>query len=385
MHSEYAEIKDEIINIRRQIHMHPELGYEEVKTAVLICSVLGKYGISYKSGIAKTGIVATIGKKEDKVLLIRADMDALPIAEKTNLPFASKSKGIMHACGHDIHIASALACAILLKKHEHLLQGSVKIVFQPAEESIGGAMPMIEEGILDMPKVTCAIGGHISPELEVGKIKIKDGALMASPDDFAIKFTGKSTHGAEPQNGISPILPAAEMVLRCKQIEKELSKGTHNVLSVCTVSANGSVNIIPEDAVILGTFRSFDDVSRNRACELIRTNAEEISKKHGTVVEYKYNFLYPPVINDPAVTTAIIDAANSVIGSENVIVMSKPLMTGEDFSYFGRYVPSSFFWYGGKSNIGAPLHSAEFVANEDAIEVCTKIFLEFAKNYLESK
>ncbi len=382
MNFDYSEIKDEILNIRREIHKFPELAFSEYETADKICKVLDKHGIEYKRGIAKTGIVATVGTNADKVLLIRADMDALPISEKTDLPFASQNDGIMHACGHDIHVASVLACALLLKRCENELNGCIKFVFQPAEEGVGGALPMIEEGILDNPKVTCAIGGHIAPELEVGKIKIKSGALMASPDDFMIKFIGKSTHGAEPQNGISPILPAAEMVSKCRELQDILSYDG-NVLSVCTIAADGNVNIIPEEAVILGTFRSFTEDARNEACSVLKKEAEKIAENYGVKLEYEYHFLYPPVVNDDSLTKDLIAVAEKVIGGENIVIMDKPLMTGEDFSYFGKAVPSSFMWYGGKSNEAYPLHSAHFVANEDAIEISSKIFFEFAVDYLK--
>ena len=362
--------------------MNPELAFDEYETAKRICAILDKYQIPYVSGIAGTGVVATIGTKDEKVLLVRADIDALPINEKTDLPFASQNDGIMHACGHDIHIASVLATALLLKKHEDQLNGSVKFVFQPAEEGVGGALPMIEEGIMDNPKVTCAIAGHIDPKLETGKIKIKSGALMASPDDFAIKFIGKSTHGAEPQNGINPIPAAAEMTLKLGEIAQKLSKGI-NVLSVCTVMANGNVNIIPEDAVIKGTFRSFSEEDRKEACDLIKAVSEEIAQKYSVQLEYEYHFLYPPVVNEKTTTENLISISEQILGKENIIIMDKPLMTGEDFAYFCKHAPSALVWYGAKcDNYDFPLHSANMVANEDAIEVSTRIFFEFAMNYL---
>ncbi len=381
MHSLYEKIKDEIILLRRQIHMFPELSFNEFKTADTICSVLDKYKINYERNIAGTGIVAKIGKGQDKVLIIRADMDALPVCEETLLPFSSENDGVMHACGHDIHIASALACAIMLKKNEENLSGCAKIVFQPGEETTGGAEPMINEGILDNPKVTCAIGGHVTSELDVGKIMIKDGALMASPDDFSIVFVGKTTHGATPEYGLNPILPASKMVMECEEIAKDLKDGS--VLSVCTIDANGSVNIIPERAKILGTFRSFSEDKRKEISNKLKDISNEIAKTYGVKAEYKYNFLYPPVINDVNTTKGIISAAKDVIGSENVITMPKPVMTGDDFSYFCKYVPSAYFWYGVKDGTDEPLHSSRFVASEDAIEICANVFYKFATDYLK--
>lgn len=379
--NEYTLIKDEIIAVRRQIHQNPELSFDEIQTARTICDVLDKYGISYRKGIAKTGICAHIGKSDSKVLLIRADIDALPTEEKTGLPYSSKKNGVMHACGHDIHIASALAAAIILKKYEDVLNGSVKIVFQPAEETTGGAMPMIDEGILDNPAVTSALGGHVSPDFGVGKIKVKPGALMASPDDFMIKFIGKSSHGAEPKNGINPIIPAAEFASEINKEAQELCSGG-NVLSICTLSSDGGINTIPDEALILGTFRSFDEDSRKTASELIYKFADEKAKKYGAKIEYKYNFLYPPVINDNKMTEDLISIAQNALGAENVLKFEKPLMTGDDFSYFCRYVPSVYFWYGADSGNGAPLHSSQFTADEGAIETCAKVFCEFTKWYL---
>lgn len=383
----YNEIKDEIINIRRTIHQNPELAFEEFSTAKTICSFLEKHSVKYTNKIAKTGICAQIGKGSGKTLLIRADMDALPTDENTGLDFASKVKGKMHACGHDIHIASALAAAYILKQLENELDGCVKIVFQPAEETTGGALPMINEGILENPHVCAAIGGHVTPALEVGKVWVKSGALMASPDDFGIKFIGKSTHGAEPQNGISPILPAAEFISGINNlISKEISFDPDCVLSICTVSGGNSVNIIPSETYVAGTFRSFSKKSREAAAELIEHYAVKTAEKYGAKCEVKYNFLYPPLINNIAMTDKMEKVIKKAIGENSVIHLEKPLMTGEDFSYFAQSVPSVFIWYGGGDGVHtAPLHSDKFIADEGAIEAAAKIFCEFAADYLTCK
>ncbi len=377
---EYSKIKNQIVSIRRKIHQNPELGFQEFETAKLIADILEEYSITYTKGVAKTGVVATIGNSTEKVLLIRADMDALPIQEKTNLPFASKNADKMHACGHDIHIASVLTAAIILKKYEDCLNGTVKIVFQPAEETTGGALPMIEEGVLENPKVTCAIGGHVTSEWPVGTVKTKKGALMASPDDFMIKFIGKSTHGAMPQNGISPILPASEFVLEAKKISTELYEENREVLSVCSIISDGGINTIPEESIILGTFRSFDEVSRRKTDKLLETIATEIAHKHDCRLEYKFNYLYPPLVNNPETADLLFEVLSSM-KNINADVIENPLMTGEDFSYFCTAVPSVFFWYGAMNGNTFPLHSAEFSPSEDAIEICANIFCEFALKY----
>lgn len=377
---EYSEIKNQIISIRRRIHQNPELGFQEFETASLIADILEEHAIPYTKGVAKTGVVATIGNNAEKVLLIRADMDALPIQEKTNLPFASKNADIMHACGHDIHIASALAAAIILKKYEDSLNGTVRIVFQPAEETTGGALPMIEEGVLENPKVTCAIGGHVTSEWPVGTVKTKKGALMASPDDFRVKFIGKSAHGAMPENGISPILPAAEFALEVQKAAGVLREERGEVLSVCSVISDGGINIIPEESVVLGTFRSFDESSRKRTDKLLENKASEIARKYNCGIEYKFNYLYPPLIND-AETTELLFEVLSNMNNIRADVFEKPLMTGEDFSYFCSGVPSVFFWYGAMDGNTFPLHSGEFSPSEDSIEICANVFCEFAFKY----
>lgn len=376
---EYNLIKEEIISLRRQIHSEPELSFEEYKTSGAICRFLDMHNIPYKSNIASTGVCAIIGKGNDRVLLIRADIDALPTEEKTNLEFASKNKGVMHACGHDIHIASALACATILKKHEDKLKGTVKIVFQPGEETTGGAEPMISEGIMENPDVTQAICGHVTPNYEVGTIAVKPGAIMASPDDFMIEFVGKSTHGAEPENGISPIIPGCEFVSSLKDIENDLTSGA-NVLSICTIKADGSINTIPDNLKILGTYRSFDDKMRHTACDTLKALSEEICKKYGTKLNYKYNFLYPPVINDEKMTEDFVSATKEVC--KNIVILDKPFMTGDDFAYFAKCVPSVYFWFGGKADKDCTLHSSQFIVSEDAIFECAKVYLNYALNYL---
>jgi len=378
----YKEIQEEIISARRYFHQNPELGFCEYKTADKICEILDKYNINYKRNIAKTGIVAQVGTDTEKVLLIRADMDALPIEEKTGLDFSSINKGLMHACGHDIHISVCLAAAIILKKNESKLKGTVKFVFQPAEETTGGAAPMISEGIMSNPKVTAAIGAHVSAEIPCGYFQVKSGALMASPDDFEVVFKGKSTHGAQPENGISPIIPACEFTLELEKLKESLCKGTPNVLSVCSVISNGGVNTIPDNATVLGTFRSFDEKHRKLAETEIDNLASQISLKHNNKYKFKYNYLYPPVINNELMTSKLFSVVKDTFDEKNISIMDKPLMTGEDFAYFANEVPSVFFWYGGMDKNPCALHSSDFVVNEEAIEKCANIFVNFALDYL---
>lgn len=381
---DYQEIKDEIIKIRRKIHQYPELSFEEFETAKTICEFLDKYGIEYKSGIAKTGICAYIGdKNSEKAILLRADMDALEFEENTGLEFSSVKKGVMHACGHDVHVANLLAAAYILKKHEAKLKGCVKLVFQPAEETDGGALPMIEEGVLENPAPECCLGVHISPSYPLGELYFKEGPLMASPDDFIVEFVGKSSHGAEPQNGINPIEPAAEFVLGIKSKLEEKIDFTHNVYTVCVLNAGKAYNIIPDKAIVRGTFRSFAEEDRHTSEAITKEYAKMLCEKYHTKCNVTYNYMYPPLINDIEVCKDVKKFAQKEFGKEKVKDFEKPLMTGEDFAYFAKYVPSVFVWAGcEKKGINCGLHSSEFDPDENVIETAARLYAGYAIEYL---
>lgn len=380
---EYFQIKEEIINIRRKIHQNPEVGYNEFETSKTICECLDKYNIKYTYPIATTGICAYVGNEnKGKIILIRADMDALPINEESGVEFSSKNEGVMHACGHDMHIANALAACIILKKHESELGGMVKFMFQPDEEMDGGALPMINEGILENPKPDVCVGIHVSPSYNTGELHFKSGPLMAAPDDFCIEFIGKSAHGAEPHNGINPIEAACDFVSIIKDELKKEIDFDQNVATVCKINSGFSFNIIPDVATVEGTFRSFDNADRKRADAILNKTAEKICSKYGAGFKCIYNYRYPPLINDDAVCDFAIRCAKSELGESAVKYIEKPLMTGEDFSYLAERIPSVFIWAGCKlDGSECSLHSSKFVANEDAIEVGARMFVRFVLEY----
>lgn len=382
--NDYLEIKEEIIAIRRKIHQNPEVGYNEFETSKTICECLEKHGIPYTYPIAKTGICAYVGKENGgKNVLIRADMDALPIEEESGLEFASQNKGVMHACGHDLHIAGALAACVMLKKHESELCGTVKFMFQPDEEQDGGALPMIQEGILENPRPDACIGIHVSPSYETGDLYFKSGALMAAPDDFCIKFIGKSAHGAEPHNGINPIEAACEFVTVIKDEMKKEIDFSKNVMTVCEFNAGFSYNIIPDIATVEGTFRSFSNEERDKANEILTKTASKICEKYGAKAETTYNYRYPPLINNKEICDFAIRCAKDEFGEDKIKYFEKPLMTGEDFAYLAQEIPSVFIWSGCKDkNHECSLHSSKFVANEDAIENGARMFVKFAIEYV---
>lgn len=382
----YNNIETEIISIRRKIHENPELSNEEFKTAKTICEFLDKYKISYKSGIFQTGICAIIGNPDiGKCVLIRADMDALPFEEKTNLSFASKIPGVMHACGHDLHASAALATAYILKQYESELNGCVKIVFQPAEETSGGAEPMINNGVLDNPNVDICLGAHVSPSYATGELYFKSGPLMAAPDDFIIEIIGKSSHGAEPEKGINPIIPASKFVTIIHDRLSQHIDFNNNVFTVCCLESGTTFNIIPDNAVIKGTFRSFSNDDRSTADRIINDVLKELSVEYGVKYNYTYGYRYPPLINDVNLTEEVKSFAAKLYGSDKIKNFTKPLMTGEDFSYFAQSRPSVFVWAGcGVEGKDCVLHSSTFEADEKVIGIVAKLFSEYTLYYLNT-
>ncbi len=384
LYQDYLEIKNEIIAIRRKIHQNPELSFEEVETSKTVCEFLDKYGIKYTSGIAGTGVAATIGRTNSKrAIALRADMDALPFEEKAEIDFASVKKGVMHACGHDLHTAAALASCYILKKHESELNGCVKVIFQPGEETTGGAQPMIEAGVLKNPDVQMCLGVHVTPEFKTGELYFKEGALMASPDDFEIEIKGKSAHGAEPQNGINPIEAAAEFVAGIKERLSQHISFEHNVYTICKICSGTTNNIIPDSATIEGTFRSFTQSDRQCAERIMTEFAKELDGKFGTQSRVKYNYLYPPLINDTDATKAVKNYAAAQFGKDKIKEFDKPLMTGEDFAYFALEVPAVFVWAGcATSGKKCALHSSEFLADEDVMEIAARLCSGYAIEYL---
>lgn len=381
LQEQYRQIETEIIALRRELHQHPELEFDLYRTADTVCAFLDKYHIPYTRGIAKTGIVAEItGANPGKTLLIRADMDALPIAEQTGLPYASQTEGRMHACGHDIHTAAALAAAAILQQQKNALCGKVKLVFQPAEEDAGGAEPMIAEGILD-DGIDACIAAHVAPQSETGTIEVRSGGIMASPDHFTIAIHGKSTHGAEPQNGHNPIAAAADLTCRLQtQVIPELNAAETCVLSVCYINGGEITNIIPDRADMGGTFRCFDNALRHRAKAAIERHCRQVEAQYGVTCELDYHFLYPPVVNDEALTESFAACAAKYLGKTSVHWLEQPFMLGDDFSYFAQRAPGCYFRLGCHTP-GTPiypLHSSRFSPDEACIGVGAVLMAAFA-------
>ncbi|MBE7026596.1 MAG: amidohydrolase [Ruminococcaceae bacterium] len=382
-------IKDEVIKDRRHLHENPELAFSEEKTSLYVQNRLNELGIEYETGYAKTGVVGIIrGKKgEGRTVLLRADMDALPMQEQNDIPCRSKVDGCMHACGHDAHTAMLLGVAKVLKSMEDDFCGNVKLMFQPAEEGDGGAEPMIKAGILDNPNVDGAFALHVEPTYECGTVAIKGGAIMASPDGFKITVKGKGGHGAYPHNTIDPILTAAKIIEGLQSINsRNINTTTPSVLSVCQISGGEAYNVIPDTVTLSGTTRAFDMETRKELFDRIEKISSGICAAMGASCECEFEYMFPPLVNDDNMAKLVCDAASEIIGKENVLELKTPFMGGDDFSYIANEVESAYFYLGCRNEekgIINPWHSSNFNIDEDCLGVGVGVMVNCALTYLE--
>lgn len=379
-------IKDELTDIRRALHKIPETDFIENKTSLFICSKLDEFRIPYEIK-AVTGISAFIkGKNPGKTVLLRADMDGLPIAEESGVDFKSEHEGYMHACGHDIHVTCLLGAAKLLNDMKEHLHGNIRLIFQPAEEGAGGAEPMIKEGVMENPHVDGAFALHVEPLEEVGNIQIREGGVMASPDDFELIVKGVGGHGAYPHKCVNPVLTGAMIVNAYQSITaSKISPMTPSVVNVCSFHAGTCRNAVPDKAVITGTARSFDEETRKILREQLENTARGIAQAMGAEIEINYNQLFPPVINNHKMNEIVRKSADELSIVNNVIYLEEGSMAGDDFSYFSNLVPGAYFKLGvGNKNIGAvyPIHSPKFKADEDALPIGAAIMAQNAINFL---
>jgi amidohydrolase len=359
----------EIVAIRRHLHQHPELSFQEFETSKFIQQTLTDWGIEFKSGYVNTGIVALVKGKnpEKKIIALRADIDALPILEENNLPFASQNKGVMHACGHDAHTASLLGAIKILNELKNEFEGTIKCIFQPAEEVLpGGASLMIKEGVLENPKPMHIVGQHVYPELEAGKVGFKKGQYMASTDEIYLTIKGKGGHAALPFKLKDPVLATAQILVALQQVVSRCAKpNIPSVLSFGKVIANGATNIIPNEVFVEGTFRTFDEEWRKKAHNHIREIAENTAKAMGVVCDVKIDVGYPFLVNDDDTTQKCIDAAKEFLGEENVVDLELR-MTAEDFAYYSQIIPACFYRLGTSDSTG--LHTPTFMVDEEALK-----------------
>ncbi len=369
-----SEVYPEVVKLRQTIHANPELAFEEVQTAALVCRCLDDWGIRYQAGVAKTGVVALVEGRNPsaKTIALRADMDALPILEKNEVPYKSVNDGKMHACGHDVHTASLLGTAYILSQLKGEFEGTVKLIFQPSEEKLpGGASVMIAEGVLVNPKPAGIFGQHVFPELEVGKVGFRPGMYMASADELYLTVKGKGGHGALPQKVIDPVLIASHVIVSLQQIASRRSNPTTpTILSFGKVIANGATNVIPDEVKLEGTFRTMDEAWRTEAHALIKQLAEGLAESMGGSCEVDIRKGYPYLENDVALTEASKQAAEEYLGAANVVDLGIR-MTAEDFAYYTHHLPACFYRLGTASADGnntSPVHTATFNIDEKALE-----------------
>jgi len=350
----------QLVAIRRHLHMHPELSMQEHATSAFICQKLSEAGIPFTAGIAGTGIVAMIsGNNPDAaVIALRADMDALPIREQNNVDYCSINQGVMHACGHDVHMTSLLGAAILLQGLRQHFTGSIKLIFQPSEERFpGGASLMIREGVLQNPSPERIFGQHVLPTLDTGKVGMKPGKYMASTDEVYITVKGKGGHAATPELNIDPVLIASHIVVALQQIVSRTAPPVlPAVLSFGRFIADGRTNIIPDEVKIDGTLRTFDEKWRAESHMRIEEMAKSIARGMGGDCEVFIDKGYPYLENDPLVTAKAREYAVDYLGEENVVDLDIR-MTAEDFSYYSQMVPACFYRLGVRNEAKGIVHN----------------------------
>ena len=391
-----AELNPQVVAWRRDFHKNPELGNSEVRTAKVIADELRKLGYDVTTGVAGTGVVGVLkGGRPGPVVALRSDMDALPVTEQGDLPFKSTAKaqwngqdvGVMHACGHDNHMAILLGAAATFAKVRDRIPGTIKLIFQPAEEGPGGAEPMIKANVMENPKVDAIFGLHVFP-FPAGSIVYRSGPLMASADSFVIKVKGRQTHGAVPWGGIDPIVVGSQIVLALQTIVSRTVNITEApaVVTVGRFTGGNRSNIVPEEIELEGTVRAFDEKVRKDIQDRIRLIATNLAESAGATASVEFGLGYPVTRNDPALTERMVPTLRRAAGAENVRV--GPLTgTAEDFSYFQQQVPGLFFFLGvtpkDQDYTKAPQnHSPLFFADESALPVGVKVMTNLALDYL---
>ena len=376
-----------MINLRETIHMYPEDGFSEFTTSKIIIEELDKLGIKVQKNVAKTGVVGLIeGKYPGKTVLLRADMDALKIQEQADVEYKSKIDGMMHACGHDGHVAGLLGAAMILNELKDNLHGNVKLVFQPAEERDGGALPMIEEGVLENPKVDAAFAAHLWGYLNEGEVHLKEGPMMASPDIFNIKVIGKGGHGAVPQEAIDPIVITCQIVNSLQTIVSRKINPLDPVVITCGRIQGGDChNVIPNEVELEGTIRTFNEDTRNWVPKVMEDLIRGITTSQGAAYEFKYEPKYPALINDKYMTSFAKESLKKVVGEENVFDLKEPNMGGEDFAYFAQKVPSAFIFVGIANNKSEPVihHNPYFKWDSKNVGILAQSLSQIAIDYLK--
>ena len=381
-----------LTEIRRKLHEHPELGTEERETGAIIREYLDSWGISYQYPCADTGIVAIVeGKAAGEAPLVtvglRADMDGLPLEEDPSRPYCSKHPGVMHACGHDAHMAIALGAAWLLKKYENNWRGNVKLFFQPAEETCGGAERMVAEGCMEHPCVDYVLGLHMMPSYEYGEVELKYNDLNASSDEVRLVIRGKSCHGAYPDGGVDAIVEAAAVVQGLQTlVSRKISPFEHIVFSLGTIQGGTAANVLADEVVLTGTLRTTDPEIRDRAKAYISTVTSQICSAFGGSGEAIFTPGYDALINTNEIVDVVIETVSEALGREHIHFKPYPSLGVEDFSFFLNKAPGAFYHLGcacGEKGIRAPLHNREFDIDERVLPLGVRLQSELVMKLLK--
>jgi amidohydrolase len=375
--------KEQIVGIRRELHQIPEPAYTEKKTSARVADHLKAAGLDVQTGIARFGVVGLLRtERPGPTLMIRSDMDALPVTEQTGLPFSSTHPAAMHACGHDAHMAMVLGAAFVLSKMKDKLKGNIKFIFQPAEEGPGGAKPMIEEGVMENPKVGYAVGCHLWPASPEGTIGVKAGPIMAAMNRFDIRIIGSEGHGAMPHLCVDALEVGTQVVNALQRIvSRHMNPLKPSVVTVGAFHAGKAFNIIPGEAELCGTTRTFDMEIWNTWEPRIRKILQGVCDSMGARFELKFDFGYPPTINDPFMADLVRRCAEEVVGPDKVLE-PEPTMGGEDMSYYLQRAKGCFFFLGVGRPGCAPLHNARFDFNEDVLLLGVETYCRIAQELL---
>jgi amidohydrolase len=376
-------IFNDVVANRRHLHSHPELSFHETETSSFIAGKLDALGLTYQR-MADNGLVALIHgeKPSGNVVALRADMDALPITEANEVPYKSQNTGVMHACGHDAHTSSLLGTAKILTDLKSQFGGTIKLIFQPAEEKLpGGASLMIKEGVLENPKPQAVLGQHVMPLIDAGKVGFRAGKYMASTDEIYVTVHGKGGHGAQPQQNIDPVIITAHMLTALQQIVSRFADPkSPSVLSFGKVIANGATNVIPNEVYLEGTFRTMDEKWRNEAHIKMKKMAEGLVESMGGTVDFNIVRGYPFLINEPKLTAATRSHAEDYLGKENVLDLDI-WMAAEDFAYYSQVADSCFYRLGTRNEsrgITSSVHTPTFDVEESAFEISTGLMAYLA-------
>ena len=382
---------EQVIAWRRDIHAHPELSQHEERTAGIVAEVLGGLGLEVTRNVGGFGVVGLLrGKGEGKTIALRADMDALPLTEATGLPFASQTPGVMHACGHDTHTAMLLGTACALRDLRDELRGSVKFIFQPAEElnPTGGAPGMITDGVLEGVDALLAL--HVWPSFETGQVVTRPGALMAASDRVFLTVKGQSAHGSRPDQGVDAIVAAAHVVTGLQAvISRSVSPLASAVLTIGTIHGGARYNVIPDCVKLEGTVRTLNPDVQDRMPELITRTARGIAEAFGAACDVEYVRGYPPMMNDPALTEKVCASVRKRLGEDSVKIAGQPDLTAEDFAFFARERPAVMVWLGCRPKGVKPedmgmLHNTRFSPDEECFKYGIEFFAGSAIDFLNS-